>query len=315
MKKLFMILVLGMGLLPAVSGQAATDSVYLFCYFKGNGEDGLHLAYSKDALNWTSLKGDSSCLRPTVAKDKLMRDPCIIRGVDGKFHMVWTVSWTDKGIGYASSADLIHWSEQQFIPVMMHEPTVKNTWAPELFYDAGSKKYMIYWASTIPGKFPATDTLGDQKYNHRIYYTTTQDFTAFSKTELLYDQGFNVIDATIQNYGKGKYIMFLKDETLKPVQKNIRYALSNNPFKGWSKPSAPVTGQYWAEGPTAVAAGKRWIVYFDKYRDHTYGAIASEDLQTWTDISAQVSMPHGVRHGTVFTVTQAEFDQLAGHLK
>jgi sucrose-6-phosphate hydrolase SacC (GH32 family) len=82
----------------------------MFCYFKNNGEDGLHLAYSNDGYNWKAMFNDSSVLKPTVSKDKLMRDPCIIRGKDGKFHMVWTVSWNDKGIGYASSFDLLNWS-------------------------------------------------------------------------------------------------------------------------------------------------------------------------------------------------------------
>ena len=37
---------------------AQKNDVYLFSYFKGNGEDGLHLAYSNDGLKWTSLKND-----------------------------------------------------------------------------------------------------------------------------------------------------------------------------------------------------------------------------------------------------------------
>ena len=85
-----------------------TSDVYLFAYFKNNGEDGLHLAYSFDGFKWIALKNDSSFLKPAVAHDKLMRDPCIIRGADGLFHMVWTVSWNDKGIGYANSPDLVH---------------------------------------------------------------------------------------------------------------------------------------------------------------------------------------------------------------
>src|SRR4051812_44554471 len=76
------------------------DSVYIFSYFKNNGEDGLHLAYSYDGYDWKALFNDSSILKPAVSKDKLMRDPCVIRGKDGRFHMVWTVSWNDKGIGY-----------------------------------------------------------------------------------------------------------------------------------------------------------------------------------------------------------------------
>lgn len=34
--------------------------VYVFSYFKGNGEDGLHLAVSEDGLSWKTLKNDSS---------------------------------------------------------------------------------------------------------------------------------------------------------------------------------------------------------------------------------------------------------------
>jgi len=64
--------------------------VYLFAYFKANAEAGLHLAYSHDGYTWTALKHDSVFLKPQVAKDKLMRDPCIIRGGDNQFHLVWT---------------------------------------------------------------------------------------------------------------------------------------------------------------------------------------------------------------------------------
>jgi hypothetical protein len=292
---------------------AQNNPVYLFSYFKNNGQDGLHLAYSKDGYNWASLNNDSTVLRPTAGKDKLMRDPCIIRGADGKFHMVWTVSWNENGIGYATSADLIHWSEQQYLPVMQHEPAVLNCWAPEIFYDATSKTYMIYWASTIPGRFPATDSSGDGKYNHRMYYTTTKDFKVFSPTKLLYDQGFTVIDATIQK-NSHQYVMFLKDETKIPPQKNLHIATSNSLTSGYSKPSSPITGNYWAEGPTVIKIGNDWIVYFDKYTQHKYGAITSTDLKTWTDISDKVNFPKGFRHGTVFTVTQWEFDKLTAGL-
>ena len=187
---------------------------------------------------------------------------------------------------------------------MADEPLAKNAWAPEIFYDDRKKNFVIYWATTIKGKFPATDTLGDN--NHRIYYVTTKDFSSFSKVKLLYEQGFNVIDATIQKAGRKKYVMFLKDETLKPVQKNLHTAFSKYVTKGWSKPSPSITGNYWAEGPTAVKIGDEWIVYFDKYRDHKYGAIASKDLKQWTDVSEKISLPAGIRHGTIFTITKNE---------
>ncbi len=312
MKRIIVSIIAGMLLQTGFS--QAGNTVYMFSYFKDNGQDGLHLAYSTDGYRWNALNNDSAVLKPTVAKDKLMRDPCIIRGADNKFHMVWTVSWNDGGIGYANSSDLIHWSEQQFIPVMEDEPTALNCWAPEIIYDKARKVYMIYWATTIPGRFIEGDTAGDEKYNHRLYYTTTKDFKRFNKTKLLYNEGFNVIDATIQKENS-RYIMFLKDETKKPPQKNIRIAFSNRLTGNYSKPSAPITGNFWAEGPTAIKINKNWIVYFDKYTQHSYGAVSSANLKDWTDISDKVSFPKGTRHGTVFTVTKKEFEVLGKWLK
>lgn len=286
-----------------------TDNAYLFSYFKNNGQDGLHLAYSYDGFKWTALKNDQSFLKPLLSKDSLMRDPCIIRGADNKFHMVWTVSWNDRGIGYASSPDLVNWSEQQYIPVMRHEDSAQNCWAPEITYDAKKKQYMIYWATTIPGRFGAGDTSGDTKYNHRMYYVTTKDFKKFSKTKLLYDKGFNIIDASIVPDGK-RFIMFLKDETRYPPQKNIRIATSKKLTGKYSEPSIPITGNYWAEGPTVIKIADQWVVYFDKYRDHQYGAVTSTDLIHWTDISEKIQMPAGIRHGTVFTITNDELTKL-----
>lgn len=293
-------------------GFAQQNNVYMFCYFKNNGKDGLHLAYSNDGYTWTALHNDSSVLKPAVANDKLMRDPSIIRGADGLFHMVWTVSWNDKGIGYANSKDLLNWSEQKFIPVMAGEDSARNCWAPEITYDAKRKEYMIYWATTIAGKYK-TDTAVEKGYNHRIYYVTTKDFNRFSKTKMLYDKGFNVIDATIVPDGK-QYIMFLKDETRIPPQKNIKITTSKKLTSGYTDASAPITGNYWAEGPTALKLGNTWIVYFDKYRDHTYGAVQSDDLKNWKDVSDKISLPKGIRHGSIFMVTAEEFKTLKASL-
>lgn len=296
-------------------------TVYLFSYFKGNGEDGLHLAYSKDGLTWQALNDDQSILRPRVGEDKLMRDPCIIIGPDGKFHMVWTVSWNEKGIGYASSEDLVHWSKQQYIPVMEHEPNAENCWAPELFYDTATQQYLIFGATTIPGRFPDTDDQSNsgepgEGRNHRMYYVTTKDFETFSDTRLFYDHGFNVIDATLYKDGD-RYVMFLKDETNKPFtpQKNIRMATAAQAEGPYSPPSPAITGDYWAEGPTAIRIQGQWFVYFDKYRLDEFGLIVSSDLQTWEDRSHELSMPKGIRHGTVFSVERHVFERLQQHFE
>ena len=289
------------------SGDAAgdSDSAYLFTSFRGNGEDGLHMAYSLDGYRWTDL--ERVFLRPRVGKSKLMRDPCLIQGPDGVFHMVWTTGWWEKGIGYAKSTDLINWSEQKYIEVMAHEPDAKNCWAPEIFYDNAKAQYLIFWATTIPGRFPDTERKGDN--NHRIYYVTTKDLKSFSRARLFYEHGFNVIDSTIIR-DNGRYLMFLKDETLNPPQKNIRLATAAAAEGPYSKPSEPITGQYWAEGPTAVKIGDTWFVYFDKYRKHSYGVVTSRDLKSWKDVSDKLEFPKGSRHGTVLEVSKSVLDRL-----
>jgi len=284
---------------------------YLFSYFIGNGEDGLHLAYSYDGLTWKALNDGKSVVTPTVGKDRLMRDPSITQGTDGIFRMVWTSGWWDKGIGYASSKDLIHWSEQQNIPVMEYEPTTKNTWAPELFYDKASKNYYIFWASTVPGlHLNAPDSATEKGLNHRLYFVTTKNFKEFTPAKLFFNPDFNVIDGAILQRGK-KYMLFVKNEYLRPVQKNIRVTATTNLQKGFPiEVSAPITGKYWAEGPSPLLVGDYIYVYFDKYREHKYGAVRSKDGNTWEDVSEQIIFPKGTRHGTAFRVSATTLDSL-----
>jgi len=301
---------------------------YLYSYFINNGADGLHLAYSHDGYNWKTLKNNKSFLTPTIGNDKLMRDPCIIYGPDKKFHMVYTVSWRERSIGYAYSTDLINWSKQLKIPVMMHEENALNCWAPEIYYDSISKKYVIIWSTTIPGRFKETDNSGDSidihtpsrleektelilTYNHRLYYVTTKDFRDFSKTKLFFDQGFNVIDGSI-NKSAEDYILFLKDETRYPPQKNIRITSSKSLFNSFEPVSDPITGDYWAEGPSSIKIRDYWHVYFDKYMTtgNRMGAVKSKDLKNWTDISDEINFPENALHGSIFKVSQDVLNNL-----
>lgn len=294
------------------SGQS--DKVFLFSYFRGNGEDGLHLAFSRDGLNFTALNDDKPFLTPAVGESKLMRDPCIIRTPDGTFHMVWTAGWTERGIGYASSRDLINWTEQKYLRVMENEPSAKNCWAPEIIYNKRKKEFLIIWSTTIPVRFPETDKSGDSGYNHRIYAVTTKDFINLSETRLFYDRGFNVIDASINSSGR-RYFMLVKDETRYPPEKNIRITTSKKIDGPYSYPSEPITGDYWAEGPTAVCIDGIWHVYFDKYTENKMGAVISKNLKNWEDISDKVLFPQGIRHGTVFETNESILQKIINHGK
>ena len=277
------------------------QDIFLFSYFKGHG-DGLHLAWSEDGFYWNALNNDIPFITPQVGIEKLMRDPFLIQGTDGFFHIVWTAGWHGNGIGYASSPDLVHWSTQQILPVMEQAPDTRNCWAPEIFYDEVQQQYIVHWASSVRGRFPETAHTGDDGLNHRIYCVLTRDFKIFSEAKLFYDGGFNVIDATVVK-DQNRYILFMKDETLQPCQKNIRVAVGDQLFfSGSEKVSPPITGSYWAEGPTAIKISGNWIVYFDKYKLNQIGGVRSADLKVWEDISDALRFPPGAQHGSVMTV-------------
>lgn len=294
--------VLGIAGGRASAAAAATDAAYLFSFFRDNGQDGLFLAWSTNGLQWSELKpAGKSFLVPELGPHKLMRDPCLRLGPDGVFHMVWTTGWGDRIIGHASSRDLRQWSAQQAIPVMDHEPTALNAWAPELFYDTATAQWFIFWASTIPGRFPETEGAGDEKYNHRIYATTTKDFQAFTPTRLFYDGGFNVIDATLFTRD-GRYHLLVKDETLKPVKKHLRLTSASRADGPFEPASPPLTGD-WVEGPSALEVGDWLHVYFDHYaRPQYYGVVRTRDLRQWENVTDQAVFPPGARHGTMLRV-------------
>lgn len=290
----------------------ANEKILLFSYFMGNGEDGLHLASSEDGLRWEALNDGRSILLPLVGESVLMRDPCITSGPDGTFHMVWTTSWSGNTIGYAHSKDLINWSRQIAIPVMEHEDSVINCWAPEINYNPKDNNFIIYWSSTISNKYPETanSTRSGKRTNHRIYSTTTSDFVSFSETKLFYEPGFNVIDGSIVPVGE-KYAMFIKNETELPQpEKNISVVFADEMAGPYSLPQKPFTGDYWAEGATGIQIDGKWHVYFDKYRKHEFGLLTSEDLENWKDESGSLKMPEGIRHGTVFQVDRSVYDNL-----
>jgi hypothetical protein len=293
-----------------VAAQAAdkpTADAYLFCSFRGNGEDGLHLAWSDDGLKWTAFKGDKSFLKPAVGSEKLMRDPCIYQGPDGAFQMVWTTGWRGHDIGHASSKDLIHWSEQQAIPVMENEPTAMNCWAPEIVWDEDNDHYLIFWSTTIPGRFPETEKAG-AGMNHRIYSTTTKDFKTFSPTKLFFNPGFDIIDATIVKDGD-KYRMIFKDETEAPPAKHLHTAVADKVAGPYTQVSEPFTID-WVEGPTALKVDDGWIIYYDQYTRHKYGASRTKDFVYIKNISRELSFPKDTRHGTAYKLTRDVVEKL-----
>jgi hypothetical protein len=277
------------------------DFVYLFTSFRDADQKFLRFLWSEDGYHWTNVPG--TFLEADVGEAKQIRDPSITQGPDGVFHLVWTTGWHDsKGFGYASSKDLVHWSNQQFIPVMANEPTTVNVWAPEIFYDEMDQQFVIVWASTIPGRFP--DMFESHTNNQRLYFTTTREFELYEPTALFLNPKFSVIDPFIARDGD-RYVLICKDNS-RPVM-SLRGAFGKSPLGPWEEMSRPITQRY-TEGPCALKVGEDWLIYFDAYREHRYGALRTRDFKNFTDVTAETHFPEGHKHGTAFKVPWSVLD-------
>ncbi len=278
---------------------------YVFTSFHEPADGGLRLLYSYNGFAWKDC--DTTFLKPAVGDSKLMRDPSIVQGPDGTFHLVWTTGWRgDLGFGYASSKDLIKWDNQKFVPIMEHDTATVNVWAPELFYDDVNEQYIIAWASTIPFKFPKG--IEDEKNNHRMYYTTTKDFETFSEPALFCEPGFSVIDAVIVKRADNDYVLVLKDNT-RP-NRNLKVAFSTSPVGPWSEASEAFSGNF-VEGPTVQKIDDAWYIFCDVYKEYRYGVYKTTDFITFEDVSDEFSIPKGHKHGTVIEVPEG----IVNHLK
>ncbi|RUT68329.1 arabinosidase [Flavobacterium cupreum] len=295
MKKIVTLICLA---LIAVGYAQKKKEIYLFTSFREPATAGLYLAYSEDGYTWKGLEG--SFLKPEIGASKIMRDPSIVKGADNTYHLVWTTDWKGgNGFGYASSKDLMHWSAQEYIPVMKNEPEVVNVWAPEIFYDDVKKEYIIIWASTIPFRFEKGQE--EEKNNHRMYYVTTKDFKVFSPAKLYYEPGFSVIDCVIVKKGKKEYVLVLKDNT-RPMR-NIKVAFGKSALGPFGKSSEPFTAHL-SEGPTVVKVGNKWLIYYDNYGEKNYKASATSDFIHFEDVSSKISLPEGHKHGTITTISE-----------
>ncbi len=282
---------------------------YVFTSFHEPADEGLRLLYSFNGFAWNDC--DTTFLKPSVGDSKLMRDPSIVQGPDGIFHLVWTTGWRgDLGFGYASSNDLIHWDNQKFVPIMEQDTSTVNVWAPELFYDDEKEEYIIAWASTIPYKFPKG--IEDERNNHRMYYTVTKDFKTFSDPELFCDPGFSVIDAVIVKRASKDYVLVLKDNT-RP-NRNLKVAFGKSPVGPWSEASEAFSGNF-VEGPTVQKIDDAWYIFCDVYKEYRYGVYKTKDFISFEDVSNEFSIPKGHKHGTLIAVPEKAVIQLQKYLE
>jgi hypothetical protein len=273
----------------------------LFAYNLGDG-DGLHLAYSDDGYKWTPLKNGEPFLKSEIGS-KLMRDPSLIEPERGEFHLIWATGESDKGLGYASSKDLIKWSEQRLIPIS-DKLKAYNTRSPILYYERRPRLFHIIWSATVPGL--QEEKLGEGETSNTLLSITTRDFVNFTEPKVFYDPKYNCPDGSLLLVGD-EYKLVFKDG----AQDTLRISSAPTVNGKWSEPTNPIANVSGVESPSAVKFDDDWLIYFYQPQNNlSYGALRSRDFVQWEDVSSQMSFPQGMRHGSVMRIRDSELEVL-----
>ena len=325
---------------------AGEPAGYVYSSFTGDGEDGLHLLTSTDGKNWRMVRNYQSMFQQSSG---LMRDPSICRDGNGKYHLVWTTGWWEDTIGISHSDNLVNWTPSKKLYVwadyttvgqeqsdgtnwpadlsvpVTRNPKVRNCWAPDIFYDAQTKEYVIFWATTIddPSVFPLTwDPNRWERMNQRIYYITTKDFVTYTPRKFFYAPPDRlVIDACMTKVAANSYRMIIKDE----VTQSLHVCTSTQTLTSWEQMSSgfwsTMSAQAFtgigiapenaaAEGPTVVQVGSVWYIYCDYWNAARNGMFSTTDFSTITRLNDEFSALMWVRHGTAFRVPKTTITAL-----
>lgn len=311
---------------------------YLMVYFKDD-THGLYFALSKDSYTFTDVnKGNPVIAGDTIAEQKGIRDPYIMRGNDGYFYMAMTdlhiygkqkgyrdTEWERPGDKYdwgnnrdlvlMKSKDLIHWSHSILdIDKAYPEWNVGCVWAPELIYDEVKDRIMIYF------------TMRKGKGKTQLYYAyMNKDFTALETTpEILFeypDSTKQVLDADITKLPDGRFcMMYVAQEN----PGGIKMAFSNKINSGYVyQPEQVDFEKKSCEAPNVFKrlSDNKWVLMYDIFsvNPHNFGFAETTDFKTFTNLG---HFDEGVmkrsnftvqKHGSVIHLTKKEALQLAKH--
>jgi hypothetical protein len=320
--------------------------VLLFSYFLLSSMS-MHLAWSRDGLNFTELNGGYPVLCAKKGNWSTLRDPYLQRGPDNTtFHIVTSA-------GDFGPADRFHYwnlsltsgkpvfSAGTMPRVMEPVPNAKCVWAPEWRYDPAKRQYLVFWASTM-----SDDVNNGVK---TIWARWTPDFQSWPEMPfVLLDPGYDSIDADATVLPNGTALLFFKDERgncchrdptclesnascPRRYYKTIRRASSTAGLQGKFRNTSVTAGlsPQLTEGPEIVdwpanPTGQRYLLYYDCFMFNHYGISSSDDLQTFNEVAGSscfdygpyISMPNGnftndgPRHGSFTPITVEELNVL-----
>jgi len=315
-------------------------SAYLMVYFKDE-THGLYFAISQDGYSFTDVNNAKPVIAgDTIAEQKGIRDPHIMRGNDGYFYMAMTdlhlfakqkgyreTEWerpqelydwgNNRGFVLMKSKDLINWSHTVVdLYKAFPELNVGCAWAPELIYDQQTKKIMIYF------------TMRSGKGRTKLYYAyMNKDFTSLETTpKILFeypDTTKQILDADITRLPDGRYcMMYVAQES----PGGIKIAFSdkiNSDYKYQPDQVDFEKGSCEAPNVFKRIGENKWVLLYDIFsiKPHNFGFCETSDFKNFSDLrrfnegimkSTNFSSP---KHGAVIQITKKEAQKIADRYK
>lgn len=320
MKKVIFFVVLASFLTPNVGAKKFPSEKqmggYLMVYFKDATHD-LYMAISEDGYTFTAInEGKAMVAGDTIAEQKGVRDPHIMRGKDGLFYMALTdlhifaqreglreTEWQRDGKKYAwgnnraivlmKSKDLIHWSHQ-LLRVDQAFPELEDigcAWAPELIWDDEKNKIMMYF----------TIRYGNGK-NTVVYTYMNTDFTKMEtlpKAIFNYPKEVNYIDADITKVGNKYHLFYVPHDGTA----GIKHAASDSLTGGYVYEDEYVDPEpRGCEAPNVFKriGENKWVMVYDIYsiKPHNFGFVETTDFKSYINLG---HFNEGVMKTTNFT--------------
>lgn len=142
------------------------DSAYIFSYAttENSGRNGLHLAWSHDAVEWHNIGNRYSFVKSDYGNwggQKRMVDPYMIRTDNGTWFCVWSVNESHNTFAWTKTENLMSWKPQDY-------PLLKtaNCQRPVISFNNSDNTFTLTYIS-----------------NEKYYSITTSDFKTFSETK------------------------------------------------------------------------------------------------------------------------------------
>jgi hypothetical protein len=340
MKKVFFILLMLSSQLFSFAQKVSDKDLnsYLQVYFKDETHS-LYLALSNDGYSFTDVNGGKPIVAgDTIAEQKGIRDPYIMRGDDGYFYMAMTdlhLSGRQKGyrttqwerpaeqFGWGNnrdlvlmkSKDLVNWTHT-ILDIDKSYPKLKVgcAWAPELIYDDKAKKIMIYF----------TMRLGNG--GTKLYYSyLNKDFTKLETSpKILFeypDTTKQILDADITKLPDGRFCMVYCAQE-KPG--GIKMALSDKINSGYKYQPDQVDCEPGAcEAPNVFkrAGENKWVLLYDIFsiKPNNWGFAETTDFKTFTNLGhfndgvMKATNFVSPKHGAIIRITKKEADGLKNY--